>query len=134
MWLYFHYYKYHSEAALLPIQNQLQNLLWKCKFCALWIFCPPKRKWFFLNSCWFKFNFYFNSHLLCTSSGVRMASDFYPKFESVWNSIRNKTRKKKPSPRYGFLVACTRLYNPLCPSVGWPHFTFFIAFISLSHF
>ena len=36
-----------------------------------------------------------------------------------------------------FLVACTRLYTPLCPSVGrlvGPHFTFFINFISLSHF
>ena len=34
-----------------------------------------------------------------------------------------------------FLVACTRLYTPLCPSVR-PSvtFTFFINFISLSHF
>ena len=35
-----------------------------------------------------------------------------------------------------FLVACTRLYNPLCPSarwsVGWSHFTFFYDFISLT--
>ena len=38
-----------------------------------------------------------------------------------------------------FLVACTRLYNPLCPSVGWlvglsvcwSHFTFFITFSHL---
>ena len=26
----------------------------------------------------------------------------------------------------------TRLYNPLCPSVGWSHFTFFNDFISLT--
>ena len=31
-----------------------------------------------------------------------------------------------------FLVACTRLYNPLCPLVGWSHFTFFYDFISLT--
>merc|ERR1712105_195421 len=35
-----------------------------------------------------------------------------------------------------FLVACTRLYNSLCPSVGWlvgqSHFTFFYDFISLT--
>ena len=30
------------------------------------------------------------------------------------------------------LVACTRLYNPLCPSVGWSHFTFFYDFITLT--
>ena len=31
-----------------------------------------------------------------------------------------------------FLVACTRLYNPLCPSVGWSvTFNFFYDFISL---
>ena len=35
--------------------------------------------------------------------------------------------------RYHFLVASTRLYNPLCPSVGWS-FTlyFFYDFISLT--
>ena len=41
---------------------------------------------------------------------------------------------------YDFLVACTRLYNPLCPSVGQlvgrsvdrSHFTFFYYFISLT--
>ena len=36
-----------------------------------------------------------------------------------------------------FLVACTRLYTPLCPSVCWSvgpsHFYFFFNFISLSH-
>ena len=35
-----------------------------------------------------------------------------------------------------FLVACTRLYNPLCPPVGWSvrrsHFTFFYDFVSLT--
>ena len=40
------------------------------------------------------------------------------------------------SPNGFFLVACTRLYNPLCPSVGRlvgrSHFTFFYDFISLT--
>ena len=37
-----------------------------------------------------------------------------------------------PSVLYNFLVACTRLYNPLCPPVGWSHFTFFYDFIYLT--
>ena len=33
--------------------------------------------------------------------------------------MRQKLNERKDLREPKFLVACTRLYNPLCPSVGW---------------